>query len=375
LRVLTAARGSHSVLAATATVAGAAALAAACSAQAVRGTDRAGTEPAAATWRARAVLAEPASLGIVSQAFDPRTKTDFALTRGAHGTFTLRRVRVASGQVSVGPSFPVSRITLASGSIWVYGVRLIGKTAERQKLYQVNPRTLAVGRSWTLGPSRVSFSLVAVAPGMHGTVWVAFGRAVAHISARTGATIGSIRVPVGLLAGDAAESPTGRILYVATSDRSARRSPVLEYNVATGRRLAKNTRSVTAASVGGGTLTAAPGGVWVSFRTGMAGLTVLLRQRDLRSVKLAGAGTLRSLFEWQMWAGTVYASPSLYLVQVGGLAGCMNPGTGHIRARGRASGHGEFDQLFGFAPRGRELYAASADGVIAIRPPAVCLAH
>ncbi len=134
----------------------------------------------------------------------------------------------------------------------------------------------------------------------------------------------------------------------------------------------KNTRGVTAANVGGGTLTAAPGGVWVSFRTGMAGLTVLLRQRDLRAVRLPGAGTAHSLFSWQMWASTTYAAPWLYLVQIGRLAGCMNPATGHIRALGSVSGHVEIDQLFGVGPYGSELYAASPHGVIAIRPPAAC---
>jgi hypothetical protein len=174
------------------------------------------------------------------------------------------------------------------------------------------------------------------------------------------------------VAGDVAQSPSGRFLYVATSDRSGGRSPVFEYNAATGRRLAKNTRSVTAASVGGGTLTAAPGGVWVSFRTGLAGLTVLLRQRDLRGVKLPGAGTAHSLFSWQMGASTTYAPPSLFLVQTGRLAGCVNPATGHIRARGSVSGHGEIDQLSGFGPAGADLYAVSSHGVIAIRPPAAC---
>ncbi len=326
------------------------------------------------TWPATTILAQPGSLGVVSQAFDPRTRTDFALTAGAHGSFALRRTSLTGGKVKLGPSFPVSLITLADGSVWVYGTRLIGSTAERQKLYQVNPRTLAIVRSWTLGPSLVKFGAVAVAPGAHRTVWVAFGRTVRHLNPLTGAAIGAIRVPAGLIAGAVAQSPSGRDLYVGTSDQIGSRSPVFEYSVATGRKLAANTRTVTAVAVGGGSLTAVPGGVWDSFRTGMAGLTVLLRQRDLHAVRLPGTGSRHSLFSWQMGAGTTYAAPSVYLIQLFGVAGCMNPRTGHIRARGTIAGHAEVEQILASARGGRVIYAASSKGVLAIRPPAACRA-
>jgi len=135
------------------------------------------------------------------------------------------------------------------------------------------------------------------------------------------------------------------------------------------------TTSVTAVNVGGGMLTAAPGGVWVSFRTGMLGQTVLLRQQGLRAVKLPGAGSRHSLFTWAMGASTAYAAPSLYLVQsVSAVAGCVSPRTGHIRARGHVAGHHEADELLGSAQHGRVLYAAGTRGVFAIRPPAGCRA-
>ncbi len=309
-----------------------------------------------------------------SQAFEPRTKTDFALTARAHGSFALRRTSLAGGKVKIGPSFPVSLISLAGGSVWVYGTRQIGATAERQKLYQVNPRTLAIARSWTLGPSLVKFGAVAVASGAHGTVWVAFGRTVRHLDPRTGATIGTIRVPAGLMAGAVAQSPSGRDLYVGTSDRIGSRSPVIEYSVATGRKLAVNTRTVTAVAVGGGSLTAVPGGVWDSFRTGMDGRTVLLRQRDLHSVRLPGTGSRHSLFSWVMGASTSYAAPLVYVVQLVGAAGCVNPRTGHIRARGTIAGHAEVEQILASARHGRVIYAATSKGVLAIRPPAACRA-
>jgi hypothetical protein len=336
-----------------------------------RGSARAG-----ATWPARLVLAEPVRLGIVSQVIDSRAKTDFALTSSGHGSFKLRRSSLAGGKVTTGPSFRVRSVALAGGSLWVFGARPAGPTAERMRLYRVSARTLRVERTMTLGPSRGASGLAALAPGTHGTIWVSFGRTVLHLAARTGATIGTIQLPSGLLAGDIALSPSGRVLYVATSHRTGGGfSPVLEYGTASLRKLAMNTKSVTAVNVGGGMLTAAPGGVWVSFRTGMLGQTVLLRQQDLRSVKLPGAGSRHSLFTWAMGATTAYAAPSLYLVQsVSAVAGCVSPSTGHIRARGHVAGHLEADDLLGSAHHGRVLYAAAAHGVFAIRPPAGCRA-
>ncbi len=331
---------------------------------------------ARATWPARLVLSEPVKLNIVSQVIDSRAKADFALTSAQHGSFALRRTGLVSGQVKTGPSFPVRSVALASGSLWVFGARPAGPTAERMSLYRVSTRTLRIERTMTLGPSRGASGLAALAPGTHGTIWVSFGRTVLHLAARTGDTLGTIRLPAGLVAGDIALSPSSRVLYVATSHRTGGGfAPVLEYGTASLHKLAMNSTSVTAVNVGGGMLTAAPGGVWVSFRTGMLGQTVLLRQQDLRSVKLPGAGSRHSLFTWAMGASTAYAAPSLYLVQsVSGVAGCVSPRTGHIRARGHVAGHHDGDELLGTSQSGRVLYAVATHGVLAIRPPAACRA-
>jgi len=322
-------------------------------------------------WPARTVLAERPELNIVSQVLDPHTRTDFALTVAGHGTYRLRRTSVPSGQVRVGRPFPVNSIALASGWLWVFGGKPLG-TSERPKLYQVDERSLAVVRTWTLAAPRVRFAGVAITAGLHGTIWIAFSRTVRHINVRSGATVGGIRLPTGLLAGDLALSPSGHFLYVATSDQIGSRDPVIEYSVSSGQRLAINTRSVHAAALGGGTLTAAPGGVWVSFRTGMAGGKLLLRQPDLGLVKLPGAGSPRSLFKSEMWAVTEYADTSVFLVKFDGTIACLNPRTGHVRARGTVSGGREISQLLGFRRPNGPLYAVTAHGVIAVRQPAAC---
>jgi len=128
-------------------------------------------------------------------------------------------------------------------------------------------------------------------------------------------------------------------------------------------------RKRTAVSTG---VTAAPGGVWVSFRTGMLGETILLSQQRLRMVKRPGVGKPGNLFGWVMFASTEFAGHSLYLAREDGIIGCLNPGTGFVRARGRVAGLAGTGQLLGAGPRGRALYGLAAAGVIAIAPSAAC---
>lgn len=149
-------------------------------------------------------------------------------------------------------------------------------------------------------------------------------------------------------------------------------SVVFEYSTRTLRLLASNSRRPLLFSVGGAALTSAPGGVWVSFRTGMIGQTVRLRQRGLGFVSLPGSGTRGDLFAWVMTATTEFAGASVFLAKEGGQIGCMNPGTGRIRARGSVSGLSRTGRLIGAATSGRVLYGVSLRGVIAISPPSAC---
>lgn len=149
-------------------------------------------------------------------------------------------------------------------------------------------------------------------------------------------------------------------------------SVVFEYNARTLRLLASNSRRPLLFSVGGAYITAARGGVWVSFRTGMLGQTVLLRQHGLGFVSLPGSGTCGDLFAWVMTATTEFAGSSVFLAKEGGQIGCMNPGTAHIRARGSVPGLSETAELIGAPANGRVLYGVSLRGVIAITPPSAC---
>lgn len=196
-----------------------------------------------------------------------------------------------------------------------------------------------------------------------------FLRKVLTIDARSGAIARTLTVRSGVAVSDV--SVDGRYLYVAASNLGGS-TVVFEYNAGTGRPLASNGRPPLLFSAGGGRLTAAPGGVWVSFRTGMHGVTVLLRHQGLRFVRLPGTGTTGDLFAWDMSATTEKADGSVVLAKHGGQIGCMDPATGHIRARGTVPELSQNPVLIGSAGTGRVLYGASLRGVIAITPPSAC---
>jgi hypothetical protein len=336
------------------------------------GPAAAGAAPISAQvrWPSHIVLAEPDRLGIGNQVIDPATGTDFALASTNAGvTSRLRRTVLSSGRVKLGPAFPVSSIGLGGGYAWVYGVQGPARGVLKFKLYQVNLSTLAVVRSKTLASARNVAGFMGLSPDGRADIAVGFMRSVVIINARSGAIAGRVAIRRGLAVSQV--SALGRYLYVAANGPDGA-SVVFEYNARTLRLLASNGRRPLQFSVGDTGLTAAPGGVWLSFRTGMLGLTVLLRQRGLSAVTLPGSGTPGDLFAWPMIATTEFAGTSVFLAKEGGQIGCMKPGSGHIRARGSVPGLSSTGELVGASRDGRVLYGLSPRGVIAITPPPAC---
>lgn len=334
------------------------------------GPAAAGAVPAGTSWPSHVVLAEPTRLGIGDQVIDQATGADFALaSTNAGATARLRRTVLSSGRVKLGPAFPVSSIGLGGGYAWVYGAQGLAHGALRFRLYQVSTSTLKVIRSRTLASASNTAGFMALSADGNGDIAVGFLRSVVIVNARSGAIAGRITIRRGLVVSDV--SVWGRYLYVAANGPDGG-SVVFEYNARTLRLLASNARRPLLFSVGGAVLTSAPGGVWVSFRTGMLGLTVLLRQRGLGFVSLPGSGARNDLFAWVMTATTEFAGASVFLAKEGGQVGCVNPGTGHIRARGSVPGLSSTGELIGAARDGRVLYGVSPRGVIAISPPVAC---
>jgi hypothetical protein len=285
--------------------------------------------------------------------------------------FQLRRISLASGAVQNGPRFRLSRLRLASGFLWVYGPLYSGPhgTRVRLVLHQISPSSLRLIRSWTLLPTRrlVSLSDVSVTPGPgpRPTVWVGFRRTLRLISASTGAVLRRARVPAGFSITDVATDPQRQRLYAAATPRLGG-GAVFEYHARSGRQLASATGKPVEFAVAGSDLTAVPGGVWSSFRTGMMGETVLLRARELSVVPLH-----TPIFVWAMFATTVYGD-SLWLARQDGVTGCIGPKTGAVRARTTLPGLRDSGQLLTADPGRHLVYAVGRHGVVAISPPPAC---
>jgi len=120
-------------------------------------------------------------------------------------------------------------------------------------------------------------------------------------------------------------------------------------------------------SAGPAALTAVPGGVWASFRTGMNGRTVLLRQRGLREVTPSA-----SIFIWPMDATTVYGGGRLWLAGEPGAVGCIAPGTGQVVDQGRVPLPGFTPWLLAVNGSRQLLYAQDGRAILSITSPRAC---
>jgi hypothetical protein len=309
-----------------------------------------------------------------------RSARSIRFIRSARGAGSAR----VAGVARRGPVFPVSEVSVAGGFVWVSGHRSTGSSpsaSSRPVLYQVSPRTLAIVASWRLPGRSGRHVPVSVAAGPARTVWVGSGGTLRQLRTRTGATVRQVRLPGGLLASDIAVDPAARYLYVAGEDQLGGVT-ALEYAAGTGRLLATAARSPLRFSVGGAALTAVPGGVWASFRTGLLGHTVLLRQPGLGSVPLPAsylpgvppATSQPDFYRYAMGASTGYGG-ALWLSQgTGGLIGCVAPRTGQVRSVATLRllvGGGE---LLGVRPSARQVFAAGPSGLIVITAPARCWA-
>jgi hypothetical protein len=260
-------------------------------------TARSAASPASVTrsssWRARRVA--PLSPQAMNVVINPRTGVAYDMIAHAHargaGPFRLRRTAVAGQRAVSGPAFPVFGLQLAGGYVWVSGTVVHGSTATGVVFYQVNPNTLRVIRSWHRSGAAPGIGQVPVTDGPAGTVWVGFDRTLWRLSTRSGIIVARARLRSGLSVSDAALDPARAHLYVSVAPRLGG-AGLREYSASSGRLLASASGKPLRFSVSGAALTAVPGRVWASYRTGMAGQTILLRQRGLRTVPFTGGRTL-----------------------------------------------------------------------------------
>jgi hypothetical protein len=325
------------------------------------------TAASAPAWSA-SVVARLSSRA-VSAAASPQAAYEMVAASRGGGPFRLMRVALSAGHhVTRGPQFPVSDIRRAAGWLWVSGGVAKGSSF-RLVLSQVSPSTLRVVRSWRLTPElSAGLESVPVAAGPAGSVWAGFDRTLWRLNPGTGAIKARITLPSGLSVSDVAVDPAGKHLYVSAAPRRGG-AVVREYQARSGRLLVSASGKPLTFSIAGASLTAVPAGAWASFRTGMLGQTILLRQRNLHAVTVTDH---LGLFSWAMDNTTAYGDGALWLGVEGGRIGCADPATGHVRSRSKLKALADGGQFLVVEPGGK-LLAFAGESIIRITAPPACV--
>ncbi len=333
------------------------------------------------SWPERLVArVSPAS---VAQAFDPVTRVVYTLVgrsvNGSPAPYALACTSLRTGAVQRGPVFQASGPPLVHGFAIASGYLWVSLTLSQPVVRQVDLRDLAVVRSLRLPRANPTCDLgVTVAAGPANSVWIGSYHTLLRMDTATGVVMARATLPPGVTISDIAVDPARRHLYVSVTSvvrGGCERNAVFEYGARTGQRLAAATRGPITYSVVGSWLTAVPGGVWASFRTGMLGLTLHLRQRDLAMIAPPSARTLlrapHTLFHWAMTATTLYGGGALWMSTLEFMA-CLDPRAGTTRAIERIPQSGGTPQLLAADRPSRQLFALGPDGLVQITPPHRC---
>lgn len=294
----------------------------------MRQVSQASTATGKPQWPQRVLWQENATEMYAEQVLDQTADVLYTLAPATNSASqvpnALRATDLRTGQVRRGAgSYQQYGLALAAGYLWVYGSNVLD---------EVDPRTLGTIRSITL--PRAVFAaapynqVASVAAGPPGSVWVGTSRALIRLATATGAVLSRIAVPAGLDLDDVDDVPGSAYLYAAAQrTQPTFGAVVLEYSAATSRLLARTSAGPLPFSLGGAGLTAVPGGVWASFRTGMDGQSMLLSAPSLR-IRSGPPWPAESLYSWTMGSTSVYGGGALWVMTDDGLRACVNPATG-----------------------------------------------
>ncbi len=333
------------------------------------------------SWDEQTVVA-----GTCPQVVDLAARAGFALVSDVptdQGPWVLQRIDLDRATTETGPSFSDATLAVASGYLWISCGRGVAGDGLGPVLCQVDPITLTVVRQIPLPPPDVPAwgEAVVVVAGPDGTVWAGYGRALVHVAVADGALLSTETIASGTVASLSVD-PAGLSLYVALSYPTvagrAVDASVLEFDARTGQALAATPAdSAVTNSVSGGTLTAVPGGVWMSFRVGMSGETLLLRQSDLAVVGPPTSALEQAqpdgVFSWIMDASTIYGAGALLLVNEDGVMACIDPETAAIRVEEHLAGaEASAVQLLAVDGASRQVFVTDGNGLEAITPPPAC---
>jgi len=341
--------------------------------------------PLGAPWPERGILPQNAQEldadEILSQVLDLPADVLYAMVPATlpSGSYAPEVVDLRTGTVRHGQSYPVAGLALASGYLWVYG-----SSGGHPVLDQASPGTLVTTRRDRVPGIPGVQGVAAVAAGPVGSVWVGGGRMLLRLSVHTGAVLGRAVLPADLDLSDLAAG--GGSLYASATRLRPGGGVVLEYSEASGRLLAQTGRAPLTWALWGPLLTPVPGGIWVSFRTGMLGESALLSARSLSFIKgpatvisaadspATGPGTV---YSWAMGSISAYAGGALWVATSGGVVACVNPVTGIVRAQEVVRSMPAWS-VFALAadPRAEQVVAVISTtgyaGAVAISAPHAC---
>ena len=328
-----------------------------------------------APWPSRMVLREGIAESSAEQLVDPAARAVFLLVSKTNapirGPWELCRISLATGAVRRGPTFPVGGLAMASGRLWLYGPAGPGAPPV---VTEVNPVTMQRVRQIPL-PS----APVAITAGSAGSVWIVSDRTLLRVSVPTGAAVVRVTLPAGLAGDDVSADPRRATVYVSAAHvvRGGMSGLVLlEYDARSGRKLAAADGGLISDSVMGAALTAVPGGVWASFRTGMLGLTVHRGARALRMIAPPGPGIALApatgVFHWPMYETTAYGGGALWVANQVGIVACLDPRSGRIRASEHLPESRLVYSIDAIDPMRRVIYALRDGGLQQITPPRGC---
>lgn len=329
------------------------------------------------------MLREGTAERIAGQVVDPAARAVFLLVSktntSVRGPWVLCRISLATGAVRLGPTFPGGGLAMASDRLWVYSTPGPGS---QPAVTEVDPLTLQRLRPIPLPSVRASFGgvPVTVTAGPAGSVWIGSYRTLLRSSVSTGTPLTKMTLPRGLAVSDVAVDPAGMTLYVSAAHVDPRGGieglVMLEYDARTGRALAEASGGLIRDSVAGAALTAVPGGVWASFRTGMLGLTIHLSAKGLRIIAPPGPGVALTrptgVFHWPMYETTAHGGGSLWVANQAGIVACLDPRTGTIRASEHLRQSQAIYQIDGIDPTARMIFAFDNGDLLQITPPRRC---
>jgi hypothetical protein len=319
------------------------------------------------------------------------TSTAYALNYDLsydHGNASLQRFSLVSHQVLRGPTFRVADLSFNGGYLWVFGTQTARGSPLGPVLCQVSPTTLHLIRQVRLRLPPMTYAFpMSIANGPGASIWVGIGASLERVDTKSGRIAERTKLPSGNIVSISTD-PSERALYVSlaypTVDGVKVDQQVDELNAVTGHFVVgTGAKSAVVESVAGGEVVALPDGVADSFRTGMAGATILLHTPELVPVTPPGTGNGDSsftsppgdVFSWFMDTSTIYGAGALWVETEAGVVACVDPGTGEVRAIEQQSTNPPaalYGQLLAVDPRSKLIFSAIDGRLVEIAAPATC---